>query len=248
MLSGKRPPSLWLGAELGENAEPDSSAGGAEPEQSAEPRARRTAERTDLFFDPYAETRISEKRLPHWKQDGKLYFVTWRQADSLPREKREQLQRERDTWLARYGGTPLQELPVQLRVEYYRLFDARVQQWLDAGYGSCVLKRPGPKRIMIEALHHFNKVRYRIGTFAIAGNHVHVLVAPVAGIDLSEITHSWKSFTAHAINKHLGRTGQLWQHESYDHLVRNEEELRRIEVYIADHADRGGHVEKCEMH
>lgn len=217
-------------------AEPEA---GSRSYSSVEPEARPT-----LFFDPYAETKITDKRLPHWRQDGKLYFVTWRQADSIPREKRDQLKRERDAWFKRHGGKQLKELSLGTRMEYYRLFDARVQQWLDAGYGSCVLKQPGPKRIMIDALHHFNKARYKLGSFAIAGNHVHVLVAPMPGIDLSAITHSWKSFTASAINKQLSRSGQLWQYESYDHLVRDPEELERIEVYTLAHVREGGHVEQ----
>jgi|GEM_PF-784898 len=225
-----------------ENAETDQDSGQEENADLSvvEPEARRTA----LFFDRFAETKISDKRLPHWKQDGKLYFVTWRQADSIPRKKRDQLKRERAAWFEYHGGIQLKDLPLGTRMEYYRLFDARVQQWLDAGYGSCVLKHPGPRQIMIDALHHFNNTRYRLGSFAIAGNHVHVLVAPDPGIELTAITHSWKSFTANAINKRLSRSGHLWQFESYDHLVRNAEELERIEKYILDHVDQGGLVEQ----
>lgn len=36
----------------------------------------------DLFFDPHAELEITERDQPHWKQPGKVHFVTWRQADS----------------------------------------------------------------------------------------------------------------------------------------------------------------------
>ena len=60
-------------------------------------------------------------------------------------------------------------------------------------------------------------------------NHVHVVVTPMKGFALGEILHSWKSFSAHKINELLGREGQLWQRESYDHIVRNAESLRGIE-------------------
>ena len=82
-------------------------------------------------------------------------------------------------------------------------------------------------------------------SFAIAGNHV--LVVPVAGIDLSEILHSWKSFTANAINRALGRKGVLWQDESHDHLVRSEASLARITAYIHAHEDQGAYVEKRKL-
>jgi hypothetical protein len=40
---------------------------------------------TDLrFFNPYAEIRHTENRLPHWQQEGAVYFVTFRLADSIP--------------------------------------------------------------------------------------------------------------------------------------------------------------------
>lgn len=198
----------------------------------------------DLFFDEQAETRITKRNLPHWQQDGKLYFVTWRQGDSLPSEKREQLQRDRDAWQRLHGSKKLKDLPLTLQKLYYQLFDHRVQQWLDAGSGSCVLKQERPRRIVVDALHHFNGTRYTLGTFAVAGNHVHVLVAPLPGMSLSKIVHSWKSFTANAINEQLQRTGALWKHESYDHLVRNEGALDRISAYILRHAEVGAHVEE----
>ena len=54
-----------------------------------------------------------------------------------------------------------------------------------------------------------------------------------AGSPLSAVMHSLKSYTAHRANELLGRSGQFWQHESYDHWVRDEEELERIVNYIA---------------
>lgn len=49
---------------------------------------------------------------------------------------------------------------------------------------------------------------------------------------LSSIMHSLKSYTANQANKLLNRSGQFWQHESYDHWVRDEDELARIIDYI----------------
>ncbi|MBI3821990.1 MAG: hypothetical protein HY289_04835 [Planctomycetes bacterium] len=49
---------------------------------------------------------------------------------------------------------------------------------------------------------------------------------------LAEIMHSLKSYTAHEANRILGRKGTFWQHESYDHWVRDEDELERIVAYI----------------
>jgi putative DNA methylase len=44
--------------------------------------------------------------------------------------------------------------------------------------------------------------------------------------------HGLKSFTANKCNQLLGRERAFWQDESYDHWVRDEDELHRIMEYI----------------
>lgn len=201
----------------------------------------------DLYFDEHGDIDATRRNLPHWQQDGKLYFVTWRLADSLPQEQLAQLNADRTAWVHRHGNALVRHLSPKLREEWYKLFHRRMQRWLDAGYGSCVLKRREAKQIMIDALHYFEGERYRLGCFAIAGNHVHVLVAPMAGIDLSDILHSWKSFTGNAINKAVGQQGRLWMDESFDRLVRDRVHLERVEAYIARHERQGVYVELRDL-
>ena len=202
---------------------------------------------TDPFFDEQDEVDVSRRNLPHWKQEGKLYFVTWRLADSLSQESLALLDADRAVWVRRYGNKPIKDMSPGLKEEWYKLFHRRVQRWLDAGYGSCVLRRPEAQRIMIAAFNHFDGQRYRMGSFAIAANHVHVLVAPYPGFDLSGVVHSWKSFTPNAINKAIGRSGRLWMDENFDRLVRGPEHLERIEDYIAKHVDQGAYVERRDI-
>ncbi len=76
--------------------------------------------------------------------------------------------------------------------------------------------------------------------FVIMPNHVHVLVKPRMGHRLVDILHSWKSFTANQINRKLGKTGQLWQHESYDHIVRHERAMEAIRRYIRENPTVAG--------
>jgi putative DNA methylase len=57
---------------------------------------------------------------------------------------------------------------------------------------------------------------------------------------LSSIMHSLKSYTANCANQILGRTGRFWQHESYDHWVRDLDELERIVDYIRANPVRAG--------
>jgi hypothetical protein len=198
----------------------------------------------DLFFDKRAELKITYRNRPHWKQPGKVHFVTWRQADSLAKVQLEKLKKDRDAWNRQYGMQDIITLPHEVQREHHRLFRARVEDWLDAGAGSCALRIPEARRVMLETLLLFNEKRYRLGTFAIAGNHVHVLVVPYPGHDLSRIMHSWKSYTAKTINKLLGLRGTFWQEECFDHVVRSAEHLGNYERYILRHVKEGAYVEE----
>jgi REP element-mobilizing transposase RayT len=198
----------------------------------------------DIFYDKRAKLTITYRNRPHWKQSGKVHFITWRQADSLAKVQLEQIKRDRDAWAKRYGMQDIGSLPYAVQKEHHRLFRARVEQWLDAGAGSCALRKPEARDVIRETLYLFDGERYRLGSFAIAGNHVHVLMVPLPGYDLSRIMHSWKSYTAKVINRSLGRTGTFWQEECFDHLVRSAEHLGKYERYIRDHMEQGAYVEE----
>ncbi len=197
-----------------------------------------SSDNTFEFLDPFAPVEIRQRNLPHWTQPGVTYFVTFRSADSLPQEKLEQLRTERERW-SKTHHEPLSNSDKQ---EYRRLFAQKVEEWLDAGIGSCVLREHRAAKIVAEALQHFDGKRYTLGAWVVMPNHVHVLVTPLKEWKLVDILHSWKSFTANEIHKLIGGSGQLWQHESYDHIVRNEDELARIEEYIRDNPMKAGIV------
>ena len=59
---------------------------------------------------------------------------------------------------------------------------------------------------------------------------------------LSKIMHSLKSYTAHEANRILHRSGVFWQSESYDHWVRDDDELERIVDYIMANPVKAGMV------
>ncbi len=84
------------------------------------------------------------------------------------------------------------------------------------------------------------KVRYHVSDFVIMPNHVHVMVCFLAGTLLRGQCYSWKHFTAGKINQLLGRTGEFWQSESFDHLVRDADHFQRFRKYIADNSEKAG--------
>jgi len=182
------------------------------------------------FFNPHDEIDIHQGNYPHWQQKDVWYFITFRLGDSIPAKVVEEIKLERELWLKKHSD--LKNLKNEERIEYYRLFSERVETLLNAGKGSCVLSNPEIARIVSDALLHFNNKRYILDEWVIMPNHVHILLKPFEGNSLPDITHSWKSFTANEINKITGNKGQLWMHESYDHIVRNEKALYAIRNYI----------------
>jgi valyl-tRNA synthetase len=146
------------------------------------------------------------------------------------------LEDEREAWL-KHNPQPWND---SQRREYYERFSAQVEDWLDAGSGSCLLRDPEVATIVGDALRHFDGQRYDLGAWVVMPNHVHALVTPRQGFALGDILHSWKSFTAHAINRKLGQTGAVWQHESYDHIVRDEAALAKIQEYVDLNPEKAG--------
>ena len=107
-----------------------------------------------------------------------------------------------------------------------------IQNCLDAGHGSCVLRDDACRQIVEDALWHFAGERYHLYAYVAMPNHVHVLFQPVEGRTLSEVVTSWKRFTARKINDRLTKEGTLWQKESFDTLVRSERHFKTIVGYI----------------
>jgi REP element-mobilizing transposase RayT len=197
-----------------------------------------------IFYDPYAHTEKYHRNLPHWCQEGKMVFVTFRLADSIPADRLRQLQAERDLWKLNHP----QMISPNHWLEYYRLFSDRVEGWLDDPVGECQLARPDCAEIMAKAMGHFDGTRYTLDHWVIMPNHVHVLLIVKDQYPMKDILHGWKSFTARPINTLCNRTGRLWQHESFDHLVRNPDQLKKYRAYIIENASKAPGQSRLSTH
>lgn len=192
------------------------------------------------FFDPSAKTDITHGDLPHWEQADTFYFITWRTADSIPACIHEKWQAEREAWLWAHGidsrledwSRQLEELPEKAHREFYQRFTTQWHAMLDQCHGECVLRRPELSLIVENSLRHFDGARYQLEAFAVMPNHVHVLAGVAGRGEMKRLCRNWKNFTAMQINKALGRQGQFWQWESFDHLVRSPASLEKFREYI----------------
>ena len=188
------------------------------------------------FYSADGETTRHRRNLPHWQQGEAWVFVTWRLGDSLPKAKLDQWKEEREIWHQQHPE-PWDD---NTESEYHERFSQQIDQWLDQGSGSCVLKDSTNAKIVADALRHFDGERYDLASFVVMPNHVHVLFRPLGDHALPDILKSWKGFTAREINKRMGKTGALWQEEYWDRLIRNEPHFFKVVEYIRENPGARG--------
>lgn len=157
-----------------------------------------------------------QNSLPHYEAGERMQLITYRLFDSMASETLAQYQELIEVAKGRLD-------PRQL---------SRMETFLDEGRGSCMLQHESVARMVCENLLHFDQVKYKLHAWVIMPNHVHVLITPVNGFLLSEIVHSWKSFTSKKANKLLNRRGEFWRRDYFDRLIRDEKHYIRTVEYI----------------
>ena len=181
-----------------------------------------------LYLEKDKFVLITGARLPHWHQDGKVQFVTFRLADSLPQEKLQELTAIKSEWMK---GHP-QPWDSKTEEEYNLLVGNKVDTWLNSGYGKCILRLPAIRQIVEDALRFFDGVRYVLYAYVIMPNHVHALLSPINGFHVTDLMGSIKRHSASVINQSLGRQGSVWQRQVFDHMVRDATEFSQHVRYI----------------
>ena len=63
-------------------------------------------------------------------------------------------------------------------------------------------------------------------------------------VTMASIMQSLKGWTARQCNLALGRQGQFWQHESFDHVIRNQAEWERVVNYVVNNPVKAGLVKE----
>ena len=86
--------------------------------------------------------------------------------------------------------------------------------------------------LVVAAMKSFDGQRYQLAAYVVMDDHVHALLTPFVGYELKAILHSWKSFTARQMQREHKRFGRVWQDESFDRIVRDDEEFAQKLDYI----------------
>jgi REP element-mobilizing transposase RayT len=105
--------------------------------------------------------------------------------------------------------------------------------------GPTYLRIPAVANVVIASIRKGNLGEYLLHTWMVMPNHVHLLLTPK--VAPSDALRRLKGASAREANKLLGLTRQaFWQDESYDHVVRTQQEFERIENYILQNPVRAG--------
>jgi RecG-like helicase/REP element-mobilizing transposase RayT len=103
--------------------------------------------------------------------------------------------------------------------------------------------------LILKAILH-QRIHFELYAACVMPDHVHLLIEPAIKnqdregapvfFSLTEILHSLKSFTADEINRLERTKGAVWEKESFDRLIRSEQDLQEQFCYIVRNPwDRG---------
>ncbi len=195
------------------------------------------------------------RNLPHFHPKNGVFFITFRLANSLPAHVVRQLRQERDSKLKTVDNNHSSQLhqreKYRIEKRHFGQFDELLDRALSGprwlGIGEIA-------EIVTAKLHDMDGVAYKLIAYCIMSNHVHLLVdmagydqsanAGVAGskkqYPVADFLSRLKGSTARMCNLVLQREGSFWHKESYDHCVRDSDELVRIIQYIQDNPVKAG--------
>ncbi len=187
------------------------------------------------------------RKLPHIQPKDSIFFITFRLHGSLPLNVVSALKEESEVCWEQFD-------PSVLHRWYFEQFDEFLEKYSD---GPRYLSDPTIAQFVVDAINFGNGVRYTTVCFCIMPNHVH-LVIDVGGhavepypkrpsYVLSRIMESLKRHSARKSNIVLHRTGSFWQKESYDHVIRDGNELNNIIRYIIENPVKAGLVSSFDQ-
>ena len=186
-----------------------------------------------------------KRNLPHFLLEGYAYFVTIRLANTIPKQVYNQIKENYNSELNRIIGYDNKEKKYEEYKTLQNYVFKKYETVLDkADFGRKWLQNEEIAKLVSSALFHNDSKKYDLIAFTIMPNHVHIIIRPFEKeifklgeskskqYMLIQIIGNIKSYTATKANKTLKRQGAFWQHESYDHVIRDERELKKIVEYI----------------
>ena len=179
--------------------------------------------------------------LPQWEASGAIYHISLHLGDSVPASERIAWLEARARIRERLDDTLSPPTPFEREAlvdEMREVYSARVERFLAAGNGACLLRDPRAADIVARVLEHDNATRYALHAYTIMPNHIHVIVGGFgASGSLATVLKEWKSITSHRVNALFARHGELWHRDAYTHIIRNAAEYKDQLDYVWHNPD-----------
>ena len=195
------------------------------------------------------------RHLPHIVPPDSTFFVTFRLVDSIPKSvvrsyqgKIDLLENETTRVLKQEGESPLAIAQLERLLAFKREWYAKFEDVLHkAIVGPAWLKDKRVAQIVADGLHFLDNRAYKLNAYCVMSNHVHTVFRPLltesgSQFSLARIMKSIKGYTAREANRVLGRKGNFWEPENYDHYVRDATEYERIIRYVLNNPVKAGLV------
>lgn len=198
------------------------------------------------------------RNLPHILPPKSCFFVTFRLYGSLPFRVLDRFIREKEKALANIPKSlsfqDYQQQKYNLEKYFFAWFDSLLHK---TKYGPTWLAQIPIANIVVQQLFTHDNVRYTLRAYCLMPNHVHILLDDIRNTTitpknergttimypLTDVLRLVKGSTATLCNRALGRHSTFWEHESYDHVVRNGSEYDRIVEYIIKNPVKAGLVD-----
>ncbi|ART81799.1 transposase [Oceanisphaera profunda] len=100
-------------------------------------------------------------------------------------------------------------------------------------------------RMVVQELKYIQDYKYADSlAWVIMPDHLHWLMQLNETASLSSVLKRFKGRTTSVVNRHLQRTGALWQKGFNEHALRKEEDIKQIARYIVANPLRANLVSK----
>lgn len=186
-----------------------------------------------------------QRNLPHWQPEHAEFFITFRLANSLPKEAISKIKRIKNS----HHKNTDKELTGETSHKINQKIFQKYEELLEKGTtGPHWLEKPAIANLICKSIKFRNNKYYDLYAYCIMPNHVHLvfkLLKYNGDIDypVTKILQSLKRYTAKKANKLLNRKGQFWQHESFDRVIRDQKELESTILYVINNPVKAGLVE-----
>jgi REP element-mobilizing transposase RayT len=198
-------------------------------------------------------------RLPHIQPVGGSFFITFRLYNSLSKQLLKKIQREAEEekfcLLSMADDEERRKLETDLRQRYFNLLEKELEK---GSGGNHWLSDQQVANIVQEELFKWDGIYYDLLCFTIMSNHVHMVIDTSVQllneevyldiennyVQLDQILKRIKGSTACRCNRVLSRSGQFWDRESWDVLIRNQRMLQNVITYTLENSVKAGLV-KC---